>query len=153
MQIQMRVEYAARALIDLAEHHGEGLIRASEIARRRGIPEPFLEQVLLRLKGAGLIRSSRGPAGGYELIQGPTTITLGQIAHALGEEFLEISCMEHGQCLVFPGACWRMSGSSSPQPTRRHWTQFPYRRWSIAKRRDGSRARITFSRVRWLVSV
>jgi len=99
----MRVEYAARAIIDLAEHSGEGLVRVAEIARRQGIPEPFLAQVLLRLRSAGLVRSARGPAGGYELSRLPVSITLTHIVQALGEEFLEISCMQQGQCLVFPG--------------------------------------------------
>jgi Rrf2 family protein len=103
LQVPVRVEYAARAVIDLAENYGEGLLRASEIAHRRSIPEPFLEQVLLRLRSAGLIRSARGPHGGYELARRPETISLGHIVEALGEEPLVINCMEQGQCTVFEG--------------------------------------------------
>jgi Rrf2 family iron-sulfur cluster assembly transcriptional regulator len=103
LQVPVRVEYAARAILDLAEHYGQGLVRASDIARRCSIPEPFLEQVLLHLRRAGLIRSARGPSGGYELARSAQTISLGDIVRALGEESLEVNCMEHGQCTVFEG--------------------------------------------------
>jgi Rrf2 family iron-sulfur cluster assembly transcriptional regulator len=99
----MRVEYAARAIIDLAEHYGDGLARVSEIARRQAIPEPFLAQLLLQLRSAGLVQSTRGPAGGYALSRRPDSITLAHVVQAVGEEFLEISCLEQEHCVVFPG--------------------------------------------------
>jgi hypothetical protein len=68
MRISAKGEYAIRALLDLAVHHGEGLVPIQEVARRQGIPQRYLEQVLLLLKRAGILESRRGSAGGYQLV-------------------------------------------------------------------------------------
>jgi Rrf2 family protein len=96
----MRVNYAARAIIDLAEHYGDGPTRTGDIAARHGIPEPFLEQVLRRLRNAGLVQSVRGPTGGYLLAQLPAAMTLGDVVQALGEEPLHLHCLQDGHCTV-----------------------------------------------------
>ena len=64
MRISAKGEYAIRALLDLAVHHGEGLVPIQEVARRQGIPQRYLEQVLLVLKRAGFLDSKRGATGG-----------------------------------------------------------------------------------------
>jgi Rrf2 family transcriptional regulator, iron-sulfur cluster assembly transcription factor len=60
-------EYAVRALTYLARREDEGLIKLREIAEAEGIPAPFLSNVLNRLVANGLLRSVRGPTGGYAL--------------------------------------------------------------------------------------
>ena len=67
MRISAKGEYAIKAVLDLALHHGRGLIPIQEIAGRQRIPQRYLEQVLLALKRAGLLTSKRGAAGGYHL--------------------------------------------------------------------------------------
>ena len=68
VKVSTRGDYAGRALLSLALH-GDGRTPTSvrEIADRTGLPQPYLEQILLALKGAGLVRSKRGVGGGYVL--------------------------------------------------------------------------------------
>ena len=54
-------------------------MRISVIARRHGIPSRFLVQILLQMKGAGYVSSTRGASGGYQLIKDPTSITLADV--------------------------------------------------------------------------
>ena len=79
----MRADYGARAMIDLAQHYGEGLTQSAIIAARQQIPESYLERLLTSLRRAGLIRSVRGPSGGHELARQPATINLDQVWDAL----------------------------------------------------------------------
>ena len=83
MRISAKGEYAIRALLDLAVHHGEGLVPIQEVARRLGIPQRYLEQVLLLLKRAGLLESKRGSAGGYQLVRAPAAISVGEVLRAV----------------------------------------------------------------------
>ena len=96
----MRVEYGIRAVMDLVENYGRGLLRSADIAERRAIPEAFLDQVLMDLRKAGIIRSLRGPAGGHELAHPPTSLSLGDIIRSLGETPLTVACMREDHCIV-----------------------------------------------------
>jgi Rrf2 family protein len=101
MQVPMRVEYGVRAVMELVVHRGQGLVRSAEIAQNRSIPEPFLDQVLMDLRKAGIIRSVRGPSGGHELAHTPSSLSLGELMRALGEEPMSVACMRDGHCTVF----------------------------------------------------
>jgi Rrf2 family transcriptional regulator, cysteine metabolism repressor len=79
MRISAKGEYAIRALLDLAVHHGEGLVSIQEVAHRQGIPQHYLEQGLLLLKRAGLLESKRGSTGGYQLVRPPAAISVGEV--------------------------------------------------------------------------
>ena len=61
MKVSMRGDYGIRALVDLADHYGEGPVQSREIAERQYIPEPYLDQLLTMLRKAGFIHSRRGP--------------------------------------------------------------------------------------------
>ena len=77
MNISAKTEYACIAVLELAAHHGSGEpIRIRSIAEKHGIPSRFLVQILLQLKGAGLVNSTRGAAGGYQLIKPPSEVSL-----------------------------------------------------------------------------
>ena len=67
MKVSTRGDYAARALLSLALHGSERPTSVKEIAERTTLPQPYLEQILLAVKGAGLVRSKRGVGGGYVL--------------------------------------------------------------------------------------
>ena len=68
MKISAKAEYACLAVLALARHKpGEPPMRIREIAEAHGIPERYLVQILLQLKGAGLVTSVRGASGGYRL--------------------------------------------------------------------------------------
>ena len=67
MRVSTRGDYASRALLSLALHGAETPTSVRDIAVRTALPQPYLEQILLALKGAGLVRSKRGVGGGYVL--------------------------------------------------------------------------------------
>jgi Rrf2 family protein len=83
MRLSAKGEYAIKAMLDLALHRDRGLIPIQEIATRQGIPQRYLEQVLLSLKRAGLLTSRRGSAGGYHLTRAPEEITVGAVLRAV----------------------------------------------------------------------
>lgn len=77
-------QYAIRALAHLAAHRGGPLCRAQEIAQAEGIPGPFLAAVLQELVRSGLVKSSKGPRGGFCLARPAERITLYEIMEAMG---------------------------------------------------------------------
>ncbi len=83
MRVSAKGEYAIKALLDLALHDKEGLQPIQEIAARQGIPQRYLEQVLLQLKRAGLLESRRGSAGGYRLGRPSDQMTVGAVLRAV----------------------------------------------------------------------
>ena len=86
MRISAKGEYALRAILDLCRHRQPGLVPIQEIARRQGIPQRYLEQVLLALKRSGLLTSRRGSSGGYHLTKPPEEITVGAVLRAVEGE-------------------------------------------------------------------
>jgi Rrf2 family protein len=83
MRVSSRADYGVRALFDLAQRFGQGPVQSRDIAARQGIPEAYLHQVLGALGRAGLVRSTRGPAGGHELVPGPDRITVWDVISVL----------------------------------------------------------------------
>ena len=80
MNISAKTEYACLAVLELAVHFGSGEpVRIKTIADKHGIPARFLVQILLQLKGAGIVGSTRGAAGGYQLIRDPAELTLADV--------------------------------------------------------------------------
>ncbi len=89
-----------------------------DIAERTAIPQPYLEQILLALKGAGLVRSKRGVGGGYVLARSPLDIRLSEILAAVdgpislgdfGDPHQDGSCNHEGQCVLL--AIWKSAGA------------------------------------------
>jgi Rrf2 family protein len=77
VKVSAKTEYACIAMIELAATYGSGdPVRIRSIAEVHGIPSRFLVQILLQLKGAGFVTSTRGASGGYELIKAPEEISL-----------------------------------------------------------------------------
>lgn len=76
MRISARTEYAILALMELAEHTDHQPVQARGIADNAGVPKAFLDQLLLDLRRAGLVRSIRGPGGGFVLAKTPESILL-----------------------------------------------------------------------------
>jgi Rrf2 family cysteine metabolism transcriptional repressor len=86
MKITARAEYASLAVLDLALHYNSGQVQAKEIADRQQIPLKFLEQILIQLRNAGLVRSIRGASGGYLLARSPDEISLKDVVEAVEGE-------------------------------------------------------------------
>lgn len=80
MIVSAKTEYACIAMLELAALFERGEpVRIREIADRHGVPSRFLVQILLQLKGAGFVISTRGATGGYQLAKAPEEITLGEV--------------------------------------------------------------------------
>ncbi|MGH9093377.1 MAG: RrF2 family transcriptional regulator [Acidimicrobiales bacterium] len=128
MKVSTRGDYASRALLSLALHGAQTTpTSVRDIAERTGLPQPYLEQILLALKGAGLVRSKRGVGGGYVLARGPEEITLAQVVSAVdgpivagdfGEPHADGACDHEGQCVLL--AVWAEVG----QTMRHHLDSF-----------------------------
>ncbi|MGH9108083.1 MAG: RrF2 family transcriptional regulator, partial [Acidimicrobiales bacterium] len=121
MKVSTRGDYACRALLSLALH-GTQTTSVRDIAVRTGLPQPYLEQILLALKGAGLVRSKRGVGGGYVLARGPADITLAQIVSAVdgpivagdfGQPHANGACDHEGQCVLL--SVWAEVGETMRQ--------------------------------------
>jgi Rrf2 family protein len=128
MKVSTRGDYASRALLSLALHTDDARpTSVRDVAERTGLPQPYLEQILLALKGAGLVRSKRGVGGGYVLARSPDEITLAQIVSAVdgpivagdfGEPHQNGACDHEGQCVLL--AVWADVG----RHMRRHLDSF-----------------------------
>jgi Rrf2 family protein len=80
MLLSAKAEYACLAMLELATRYGDPRpVRLAAIAEKHGIPQRFLVQILLQLKGAGLVASTRGAAGGYQLARPPEEISLADV--------------------------------------------------------------------------
>src|SRR5262249_29115800 len=78
-QLSKRTQYSLRALYALARKYGAGPVLITQLSEEEAIPRKFLEQILLSLKGTGLVISKRGRGGGYLLAQPPEEITLASV--------------------------------------------------------------------------
>ena len=93
MRLSKRGEYGLRALQDLAIHYGEGPVSNRDLSERNHIPARFLEQILLTLKHGRLVRSKKGPRGGYYLARSPHQITLAEVIRLLDGPLAPVSCV------------------------------------------------------------
>ena len=96
MKISAKGRYALRLMIDLAQHDDGEWIALKDISRRQGISVKYLEQIVSGLSRAGLLRSSRGAAGGYQLTRPAEQYTAGEIIRALEGSLAPVACLEQG---------------------------------------------------------
>jgi Rrf2 family protein len=86
MRLSAKAQYACVAMVELACSHGDkNPVHLKNIAENHGISQRFLVQILLQLKGAGLVDSTRGAMGGYLLARAPAEISLADIIHAIDQ--------------------------------------------------------------------
>ncbi|MDR1191909.1 MAG: Rrf2 family transcriptional regulator [Verrucomicrobiales bacterium] len=108
MKLSKKSEYGTRALMEIAlrSRNGEGWYQIAEIARASGIPEKFLEQILLALKNGGVLKSRRGIEGGYALNEAPEAVPMERVVAlldgaALADEPRGLERMETGTRVYF----------------------------------------------------
>lgn len=101
------------ALADLAMAHPDRLTSLSEISERQDISLPYLEQLFVKLRRAGLVDSVRGPGGGYKLARDPAVIRVSEVLEAVDET---VSALHTGA-----GATGGVSGSRAQSMTNRLW--------------------------------
>jgi Rrf2 family protein len=92
MWISRRTDYATRALVALATLADERPVKIQELAQRTDTPVSILEQVLPQLRSAGIVRSERGPSGGYRLNHAPEEVTLERVVRVLQGPLAPIAC-------------------------------------------------------------
>src|SRR5262249_22312871 len=104
-------EYALRALTRLGAPGAPAQMSIQELAQQEKIPKKFLEQVLLALKKAGILHSSRGKTGGYSLQRTPREVSLGDILRAVDGPVTPLPCMSETSPMTCPECptrenCW-----------------------------------------------
>ncbi len=104
MKITSKGEYALKALIELAIDHDKGntVTLINDVARRKRIPQKYLEQILLSLRNAGILVSKRGVGGGYSLSRSPENISLGEIIRAVEGSLSPVHCVSIGSHVDCP---------------------------------------------------
>lgn len=98
MRLTTKGRYAVTAMLDLAINEGCGPITLSEISGRQGISLSYLEQLFAKLRKKGLVKSSRGPGGGYRLAQRANDIAISEIILAVDEAIDVRKCKGDGNC-------------------------------------------------------
>lgn len=101
-----RGEYGVRLMVELARHHGSGPISLTEMADHEALPRPYLEQLVVSLREAGLVHSTRGARGGYELSNEPAEIRMGEVLRALEGPIAPMVCASEEP--AHAGICERM---------------------------------------------
>ena len=91
-QLSKRTQYSLRALYALARGYGKGPMLIGQLAKDEVIPKKFLEQILLSLKGLGLVASKQGKGGGYMLVQPPEQISLALVIRMIDGPIAPLPC-------------------------------------------------------------
>jgi Rrf2 family protein len=102
MRISAKADYAVRALAQLAQDAADGPVKAEHVATAQDIPLKFLLGILRELKQARLVRSTRGPDGGYELYRPATEITLADVIRAVDGPLASVRDLSLSD-LTYPG--------------------------------------------------
>jgi Rrf2 family cysteine metabolism transcriptional repressor len=87
-----RGEYGVRLMVELARHRGRGPVSLAEIADHEAMPRAYLEHLVVSLRDAGLVTSTRGARGGYELAREPEAIPMSQVLRALEGPIAPMIC-------------------------------------------------------------
>jgi Rrf2 family protein len=95
MKLSSRTRYGMRAVLELAMEYGKKPMQIKAIADREDISNKYLEQLIAMLKAAGLVRSIRGPRGGYVLARPPQEISLKDVFLTLEGPMVPAECLEH----------------------------------------------------------
>ena len=89
-----KVRYATRMMVFLAARKDNGVVKRQEIAQNEDISVDYVEQLLIKLKAAGFVRSHRGAKGGYSMARDPASITVADIIHAMEGRIDLVPCMD-----------------------------------------------------------
>ena len=117
MKLSTKGRYAMVALADLAlaeaKSGGEDLVSLAAISKRQDISLPYLEQLFVKLRRAGLVEAVRGPGGGYKLARSPADIRISEVMEAVEET---VDALHTGA-----GASGGVSGTRAQSMTNRLW--------------------------------
>lgn len=96
MKISTKCRYSVTALYELSRRYGEGVVPINSIAKSQGLSENYLEQLMVPLRRAGLVKSVRGAQGGYMLGRAPEEITIGEIIRTVEGPITLVDCLTVG---------------------------------------------------------
>ena len=113
MKLSTKGRYAMVALADLANSKTDDMVSLAAISKRQDISLPYLEQLFVKLRRAGLVEAVRGPGGGYRLARSPDTIRISEVLQAVEET---VDAMHTGA-----GASGGVSGTREQFLTNRLW--------------------------------
>lgn len=98
MRLTTKGRYAVTAMLDLALHEGRGPMSLADISERQGISLSYLEQLFAKLRRFELVKSVRGPGGGYQLNRAQAQISVAQVIDAVNESVEATGCQRQGDC-------------------------------------------------------
>ena len=98
MRLTAKGRYAVTAMLDLAVHHDQGPISLADVSERQGISLSYLEQLFAKLRRRELVKSVRGPGGGYQLNRGADDIYIAQIVDSVDENVDATKCAGRADC-------------------------------------------------------
>ena len=109
LHFSTRGEYGVRLMVELARHYGSGPVSLSEMAEHESLPRPYLEQLVVSLREAGLVTSTRGAHGGYELARPPVSVRMSEVITALEGPIAPMVCASddphHAEACQRAGFC------------------------------------------------
>ena len=105
MKLSTKSRYAARLMVNLAWNFQQGPVQLGEISKNEEISEKYLSQIVITLRGAGLIRSIRGAHGGYLLAREPEKITLREIVEVMEGGLDIVDCIDDEKNCGRSGIC------------------------------------------------
>ncbi|MDZ7696188.1 MAG: Rrf2 family transcriptional regulator [Deltaproteobacteria bacterium] len=112
MKLSTRTRYGVRLMVMLASRYDEGPVYLREIAEEEQISKKYLSQIIIPLRAAGLVHSTRGAYGGYTLAKAPEDITMKDVIEVLEGEACLVDCVKN------PAVCMRVTTCA----TRDIWT-------------------------------
>lgn len=105
MKISTKGRYALRLMADIAQQRPGEPVSLRDAARRQGLSDKYLEQIVTPLARAGLVRSVRGAGGGYLLTRKPEEYTVGDILRPLEGDLAPVECATDGTWCARSGDC------------------------------------------------
>ena len=105
MKLSTRTRYGVRAILELAENYGKGPLHLKAIAEHQEISVKYLEQLMAVLKSAGIVRSVRGPSGGYVLAKSPNEIKVSDCFNCLEGPVITTECVDNNSFCPRTKAC------------------------------------------------
>ena len=115
VRFSSKAHYGLRAMVELAQTYGSGPVALAEIAHAENISLRYLEQLIAKLRHAGLVKATRGVQGGYQLGAAPTSITVGEVLRALEGPISTAQCASE----VESESCTREAVCSSREVWRK----------------------------------
>jgi Rrf2 family protein len=117
LRLSTKGQYGVRAMYEIAKAHSVGPVTIREISEKQDVSISYLEQILNKLRKSGIIRSRKGPGGGYMLSRGPEKVSIGEILKELEGPIAITSCLDPSAGCIRIDSCvthllWKSLGEN-----------------------------------------